>query len=244
MSSVGRGGRLRQAVILAGGQATRLRPYTDDRPKILVEIAGQPILEHQARWLAAGGIEHVTVSSGYLADVLRQYVQTHSLPLSVEVLVEDEPLGRGGGFKFAAAALPYQGERWLGLNGDILTDMSIDEFHRDHEASRALASVAIAPLRSPYGIVHLDDVGDAISEFLEAPILPYWVNAGIYIFEADIRDLLPDKGDHEASTFPQLAKERRLHAFRIEGYWRGVDTAKDIKEAGVELSRPSRLSSS
>jgi NDP-sugar pyrophosphorylase family protein len=229
--------RLRQAVILAGGQATRLRPYTDDRPKILVEIAGQPILEHQARWLAAGGIEHVTVSSGYLADVLTAYVESHDLPLTINVLTETEPLGRGGGLKFASRGLPYPDELFLGLNGDILTDLSIPDLRRSHVASGAAATVAIAPLRSPYGIVHLEDDSDVIADFLEAPVLPYWINAGVYVFRPDVVALLPDKGDHEASTFPQLAKERRLNSFRIEGYWRGVDTAKDIKEAGVEMAR-------
>ena len=72
---------------------------------------------------------------------------------------------------------------------------------------------------------------------MEAPILPYWINAGIYIFEDGVAAQFPDKGDHEATTFPKLAQEKRLYAFRINGYWRGIDTAKDIKEAGAELGR-------
>jgi NDP-sugar pyrophosphorylase family protein len=111
------GTMVRQAVILAGGQASRLRPYTDTIPKALVQVAGRPIFEHQATWLAAEGIEEVVISCGYRADVLQEYVDTHRLPLRVRIVVEDEPLGRGGGLKYAAKNLPFQDERWVGLNG-------------------------------------------------------------------------------------------------------------------------------
>lgn len=221
---------VRQAVILAGGQATRLRPYTDDRPKILVPIGHKTILEHQADWLAAEGIEHVVISCGYLAKVLTSFVEAHALPLAVTVVPEREPLGRGGGFKFAAARLPHAGARWLGLNGDILTNLSVADLFRSHVSRASVATVAIAPLRSPYGIVEVDD-DMSISSFVESPILPHWINAGIYLFEPEVTDLLPSKGDHESLTFPTLATQRRLGAFRHTGYWRGIDTAKDIKDA-------------
>jgi NDP-sugar pyrophosphorylase family protein len=230
------GSKLRQAVILAGGQATRLRPFTDDRPKILVDIGGRTILDRQAAWLAAGGIEDVIVSSGYLADVLREYVSTRDLPLRVNVITEEEPLGRGGGFKFASRSLPHQTESWLGLNGDILTDLSIPDLVSYHRSHGATATVAIAPLKSPYGIVQLDDNEDIILDFLEAPILPHWSTAGLYVFEPEMNGLLPDRGDHEASTFPELARQKQLRAFRIHGYWRGIDTAKDIRQAGSDLA--------
>ncbi|WP_128375988.1 nucleotidyltransferase family protein [Streptomyces cavernae] len=226
---------VRQAVILAGGQASRLRPYTDRVPKALVEVAGRPIFEHQAVWLASEGIEEVVISCGYRADVLKEYVATHALPLRVRVVVEDEPLGRGGGLKHAARSLPHPGERWVGLNGDILTRFSLRDLARTHAERSALATLAVTPLKSPYGIVELSGT-DCVTSFEEAPVLPHWINAGVYLFEPAVTDLLPDLGDHEDTTFPGLAEQGRLSAYRVNGYWRGVDNAKDLKTATEEIT--------
>ncbi|WP_405721087.1 nucleotidyltransferase family protein [Streptomyces sp. NBC_01537] len=226
---------VRQAVILAGGQASRLRPYTDQIPKALVAVAGRPIFEHQATWLAAEGIEEVVISCGYRAAALQEYVDTHPLPLRVRVVVEDEPLGRGGGLKYAARHLPHPDERWVGLNGDILTRFSLRDLARAHVERSALATLAVTPLKSPYGIVELTS-GDRISSFTEAPVLPHWINAGVYLFEPAVTTLLPDLGDHEDTTFPALCAQDRLSAYRINGYWRGVDNAKDLKEASKEVT--------
>ncbi|MFJ9709427.1 NDP-sugar synthase [Streptomyces sp. NPDC101234] len=226
---------VRQAVILAGGQASRLRPHTDRVPKALVQVAGRPILEHQAHWLAAEGIEDVVVSCGHLAEVLKEYTATHPLPLRVRIVVEDEPLGRGGGLKHAARQLPHPDERWAGLNGDILSRFSLRDLARTHVERSALATIAVTPLKSPYGVVELSS-DDRVTRFDEAPVLPHWINAGVYLFEPEVTGLLPDLGDHEDTTFPSLAAQDRLTAYRINGYWRGVDNAKDLKTASAEIT--------
>ncbi|GAB3655240.1 nucleotidyltransferase family protein [Actinocorallia lasiicapitis] len=226
--------RVRQAVILAGGNATRLRPYTDRVPKALVDVGGKPIFEHQVEWLAGEGVEHAVVSCGYLADVLKRHILERSLPLAVTVVTEDRPLGRGGGLKHAARALPFPEERWIGLNGDILTRFPLADLAARHSASGALATLGVTALKSPYGIVDLGADG-RIERFREAPVLPHWVNAGVYVFEPEVAALLPDLGDHETATFPWLAEEGRLGAHEIDGYWRGIDNAKDLKDANREI---------
>ena len=225
---------VRQAVILAGGNATRLRPYTDRVPKALVDVGGKPIFEHQVEWLAAEGIEQVVVSCGYLAEVLQRHVLERTLPLKVTVVVEDKPLGRGGGFKYAARSLPFPEERWLGINGDILTRFPLADLLESHLTAGVLASLGVTALKSPYGIVDIEDDG-LISRFRESPVLPHWINAGVYLFEPEVTALLPDLGDHETSTFPRLAAEGRLGAHTIDGYWRGIDNAKDLQEANREI---------
>ncbi|GAA0963794.1 nucleotidyltransferase family protein [Actinocorallia libanotica] len=225
---------VRQAVILAGGNATRLRPYTDRVPKALVDVGGRPILEHQVEWLAAEGVEHVVVSCGHLAEMLRRHVLGRAFPLEVSLAVEERPLGRGGGLKHAARALPFGDEPWLGLNGDILTRFPLDDLVRQHADSGALATLGVTALKSPYGVVEIA-VDGRITGFDEAPVLPHWVNAGVYLFEPGMRELLPDLGDHETATFPRLAAGGRLGAYEIDGYWRGIDTAKDLKEANRDL---------
>lgn len=213
----------------------RMRPHTDDRPKAMVEVAGAPIVEHQIRWLAGNRIEHVVMSVGYRADVIQSHFgDGGNFGLVIDYAVEEEPLGRGGGLKLAARQLPHLGEKWFGLNGDVLARFKLSEMVARHESLGTTATIALAPYRTNWGIAKLD--GDLIVGFEEKPRLPYWVNAGIYAMNPEIAELLPDKGDHEESTFPELASQGRLGFFKIEGYWRGIDTIKDIAEATKELT--------
>ncbi|MDP8927605.1 MAG: nucleotidyltransferase family protein [Actinomycetota bacterium] len=235
MAVAGSNGQVRQAVILAGGQATRLRPYTDDRPKAMVPVAHKPIVDWQLEWLSTQGAEYIVVSCGYLADVLEAHLADHSYPLRIQVVVEKEPLGRGGALRYAAGQLPYPAERWLALNGDVLCRFPLTDLVDRHVVMCAMATVALTEYRTTWGIARLDEQ-DRIIEFVQSPKLPYWINAGVYVFEPDVVELLPERGDHEDTTFPRLARDRRLGAYKIDGYWRGVDTVKDVKEAEKELT--------
>ncbi|OLT24989.1 guanyltransferase [Nocardiopsis sp. CNR-923] len=224
-----------QALILAGGQATRLRPYTDTRPKAMVEVAGRPIIDYQLEWLASYGVEQVVVSCGYKAEVLGDHLSARAGGPRISLLVEDEPLGRGGALRYAATGLRDPDAPYLALNGDVLTWFPLDEMTAHHRERGGLATLALAQFRTTWGIVDVDD-RDRIEGFTQSPLLPVWINAGVYLFEPGITPLLPAKGDHESSTFPGLAKEGRLTAYRIDGFWRGVDTAKDVKEAGEAIA--------
>lgn len=225
---------VQQAVILAGGQGSRLRPYTDTRPKPMIEISGRPIIDHQIEWLAEAGVTDVVVSAGYLHEVLAEHLASNQQPLRVRTVVESQPLGRGGGLKYAGKHLSAPNDPWYALNGDIWTRFSLGEMAECHSEQHAVATIALARPRIPWGVVDVDESGK-VTDFVEAPPSPYLINAGIYVFGAEIMDLLPDVGDHERSTFPQLARERRLAGFPIEGYWRAIDTIKDIREAAREL---------
>jgi NDP-sugar pyrophosphorylase family protein len=234
MAIVGEYGQVRQAVILAGGKATRLRPYTDDRPKAMVPVADKTIVDWQLQWLVDQGCEHVVVSCGYLAEVLAAHLGNHAYPMKVDVVVETEPLGRGGALRFAGGHLPFPNESWLALNGDVLCRFSLADFLDRHKVMDAFGTIALAQYRTSWGIATLDE-SDRIVGFVQSPKLPYWINGGVYLFEPEILSLLPEKGDHEDTTFPQLAVDKRLAGYKIPGYWRGVDTVKDVKEAGREV---------
>ncbi|NLU68052.1 nucleotidyltransferase family protein [Streptomyces sp. HNM0574] len=241
-----------QAVVLAGGQGSRLRPYTDDRPKPMVEIPGTgvPIIGHQLAWLAAAGVTDAVVSCGHLAHVLLDWLDTaelptpaadsptaHATPLRVRTVVEEEPLGRGGGLKYAAAALPRADEPWYATNGDVWTRFPLTEMAAFHAERDAEATLALARPRMPWGAVETDEFGH-VRDFIEAPPSPYWINAGVYVCSASFTALLPDRGDHERTTFPRLARERRLAGFPLPSgaYWRAIDTAKDLEAAAAELA--------
>jgi NDP-sugar pyrophosphorylase family protein len=230
---------VRQAVILAGGKAERLRPLTDDRPKAMVEVAGRPIVEHQLRWLAENGVSEVVISLGYRAEVLRRHLEDGSgFGLSVRYAVESEPLGRGGGLRFAAGELAYPREPFFGVNGDVICRFSLHEMVELHRRLDASATVALARYRSNWGLVELE--GELITAFVQSPELPYWINAGVYLLDPTTVQRLPERGDHEDTTFPELAAEGRLVGHQIDGYWRGIDTLKDVTEASRELQKSAR----
>ncbi|MEU9377546.1 nucleotidyltransferase family protein [Streptomyces sp. NPDC048255] len=228
-----------QAVVLAGGQGSRLRPYTDDRPKPMVEIPGTgvPIIGHQLAWLAAEGVTHAVVSCGHLAEVLQEWLGQARLPLHVTTVVEEEPLGRGGGLKYAARHLPFPEQAWYATNGDIWTRFSLREMAAFHAERGATATLALARPRIPWGVVETNEFGQVL-DFIESPPSPYLINAGVYVFGPEFAALLPDLGDHERTTFPRLARERRLAGFPLPqgAYWRAIDTAKDLTEAARELA--------
>lgn len=212
-----------------------MRPYTDDRPKAMVEVAGRPIVEHQIRWLGENGVRLIVLSCGYMADALKEHLGDGSkLGVELTYAVEESPLGRGGGLKFGASFLSRTDERWLGLNGDVLCSFPVNELVEQHRATGVSATIALAQYRTTWGIAELE--GDLIKGFVQSPKLPYWINGGIYCFEAGIAELLPAQGDHEDSTFPSLAGQGKLGGYKITGYWRGVDTVKDILEATIELT--------
>lgn len=227
-----------QAIILAGGTGSRLRPLTDTRPKTMIEIpgTGRSILEHQLEWLAEDGVTDVVVSCGHLAEVLQQWLGKARLPVRVTTVVEEKPLGRGGGLKFAARALPRPEEPWYALNSDIWTRFSLRAMAEQHAKSGVLGTLALARPRIPWGVVEFDE--GCITEFVEAPPSPWPVNAGVYVFDPGFTPLLPDLGDHERTTFPDLAHDRKLGGFLIPEhiYWRAIDTAKDLESAAKELA--------
>lgn len=228
-----------QAVILAGGQGSRLRPYTDDKPKPMVEIpgTGTPIIGHQLSWLAREGVTDVVISCGHLASVLESWLAEAELPLRTRTVVEKEPLGRGGGLRFAAAALPRPEETWYATNGDIWTRFPLRDMAAFHTERGAIATLALARPRLPWGAVRTDGFGHVV-DFIESPPVTYEVNAGVYVCSAEFTELLPERGDHERTTFPGLARANRLAGFPLPqgAYWRAIDTAKDLAEAARELA--------
>jgi NDP-sugar pyrophosphorylase family protein len=216
-----------EAIILAGGKAERLGDAAGGRPKALVELAGRPLAAYQVDQLAAAGVTRVLVSC---AAGQEGAFETALGGLGPEVVAvpEPEPLGRGGGIRFAARARREQGDVFA-LNGDELVDVDFSRLlglHREHEAA---ATITVVPLRSPFGVVDLDD--DLVTGFREAPRLDQWVSCGIYALSEEALERFPERGDHETSTFPELAAEGRLRALRHEGVWLTVNTPKDVRVA-------------
>jgi NDP-sugar pyrophosphorylase family protein len=217
-----------EALLLGGGKAERLGDAAQGLPKPLVPIGGIPLAGYAVARLVESGVTRVIVACR--AGDEEAYLQALSgLGADVEAVGENEPLGRGGGLRLAATRRQEQGSV-LALNGDELLDVDFHALLGEHEASGAAATVVVAQVRSPFGVVDVEEDG-TITGFREAPLLEHWVNSGVYVLGDEALALLPEKGDHEQSTFPQLARERRLHAHRHRGVWLTVNTPKDLRRA-------------
>lgn len=218
------------ALIIAGGEGERLRPYTSDRPKPMVEVAGKPILEYQVEWLRDGGVTDIVVACGYRHEVIEEHFQDgRRWGVRIGYSVEDEPLGRGGALKLAYRQVPPDEPFVIGTNGDNLNTQPLAPMLRQHRRTGAAATVLLTQLRSPYGIVQ--QRGKRILGFREKPLLPHWLNAGVYVLGREFFAMLPEKGDHEDAVFPRLAAEGRLYGFRSRAFWKAIDTVKDLSEA-------------
>jgi NDP-sugar pyrophosphorylase family protein len=216
-----------EGIILAGGKAERLGEAARGRPKALVEIAGRPLAAYQVEQLGAVGVERVIVSCAAGEEELFESALGGIGP-EILAVGEPEPMGRGGGIRFAAQARRESGDVYS-LNGDELVDVDLQRLLDLHRSSGAAATITVVPLRSPFGVVELED--DVVTGFREAPRLDHWVSCGIYVLGEEALQRLPERGDHETSTFPELAAERRLHALRHEGVWLTVNTPKDLRVA-------------
>ena len=221
-----------EAIILAGGKAERLGEAAGGRPKALVELAGRPLAAYQVGQLAAAGVTRVLVSCAAGEEGAFEAALGGIGP-EVVAVPEPEPLGRGGGIRFAARARREQGDL-LALNGDELVDVDFSRLLSLHREREAAATITVVPLRSPFGVVDLDD--DLVTGFREAPRLDQWVSCGIYALAEEALERFPERGDHETTTFPELAAEGRLRALRHEGVWLTVNTPKDLRVANEYLA--------
>jgi len=217
-----------EALLLAGGKAERLGEAAQGLPKPLVPVAGFPLAEYAVGRLVAAGVTRVIVACR--AGQEEAFVNALAgLGAAIDTVGEETPLGRGGGLRLAASRRTQDGAV-LALNGDELLDVDFEALLDAHRRSTAAATIVVAQVRSPFGVVALEDDG-TVSGFREAPLLDDWVNTGVYALGPEALDRLPETGDHEQSTFPELAAEGKLRGFRHDGVWLTVNTPKDLRRA-------------
>ena len=229
-----------RAVVLVGGFGTRLRPLTSDLPKQMLPIVDRPMIEHVVGHLAAHGVEEVVLSLGFLPDAFRDaYSDGRCAGIPLHYAVEPEPLDTAGAIRFAAEDAGID-EAFLVLNGDVLTDLAVDELIGFHRASGAEATVSLTPVDDPsrYGVVPTDADG-RVTGFVEKPpageVPCNWINAGTYVFEPSVLGRIKPgrRVSVEREVFPAMADSGTLYGFRSEAYW--VDTGTPKTYLGVQL---------
>ncbi|MCY4111376.1 MAG: nucleotidyltransferase family protein [Chloroflexi bacterium] len=222
------------AVLIAGGKGERLRPLTVDRPKPMVEVAGRPIMARQIDWLIGQGVDRFVVSCGAMHEVIQDYFGNgSSLGVEITYEVEDTPMGRGGGLRLGCAQIPATEELFIATNADILSAQELAPMIAQHREDGNTATILLTPYVSQFGIVEIE--GRQVRQFATNPVLPHWVNGGVYVMSREIEHQLPVVGDHEDSTFSDLAAQGKLGAFPSRAWWRAMDSVKDHARLEQEL---------
>lgn len=236
-----------KAVILVGGEGTRLRPLTYSVPKPMMPLINEPFITHVFRLLRTHGIGDIILSSRYLADSIEKHFgDGSSMGVSLTYVTESEPLGTAGAVKNVEQ---YIDGTFVVFNGDILTDLDIQAIVNQHKYSEAIATIALTPVENPimYGLVETDEA-DRITRFLEKPswdqVTTNMINAGTYVLEPEVLDLIPPGENYsfERGVFPTLLEQDKLvFSFKTDAYWMDIGTPEkyilahhDILEGKIE----------
>ena len=231
-----------QAIVLVGGEGTRLRPLTSDVPKPAVTLVDRPFLAYAIEWLAAHGVTEVVLACGFLPEVLREALvgEEQRSGVAITYVAEPEPLGTAGAIRFAAEALGDRlEERFLALNGDVLADLDLSALVRAHDERDARATIALHPVpdSAAYGLVSRDGDGNVL-EFLEktGEAVPGEINAGAYVLDRSVFDLVPAGRavSIEREVFPRLVGDG-LRAELLDGYWMDIGTPERYLQASWDI---------
>jgi mannose-1-phosphate guanylyltransferase len=228
-----------QAVILVGGEGTRLRPLTSRVPKPVVQLVDRPFIAYMLEWLRGHGVRDVIMSCGFLAGAVREVLGDGSqFELQLRFVEEPEPRGTAGALKLAQDMLD---ERFLMLNGDVLTDIDLTAQIAQHERTGARATLALVSVPDPtaYGMVLLDE-GRAVTEFVEKPSSEQppsnLISAGAYVLQRDILELVaPERNvSIEREVWPRLIGDG-LYGFPSDSYWLDIGTPERYLQATFDI---------
>ncbi len=236
------------AIVLAGGFGSRLRPLTDAVPKPMLKIANVPMLDYVVAWLAFYGFTDITFTLGYLPEIVKNFVSDYK-GIKARFTLETDPLGTAGAVKNAEA---YLDDIFVVASGDALCDINLAKMLKFHLDSGANVTMACATVKNPrlYGVVNADDDG-TINGFIEKPQTSDYgnlVNAGVYIMNKSALALVPQgvKFDFSRDLFPSLVVTRKVKAFVHHGYWCDIGDKESyyranyfMKDGGFYPSVPS-----
>ncbi len=231
-----------RAVVLVGGFGTRLRPLTLSAPKQMLPVGRTTMLERVVSTLGSFGVTEVILSLGYQPDAFRdEFPDGRCAGVDLHYAVEPEPLDTAGAIRFAAESAGVD-ERFLAVNGDVLTDLDISALWAAHDGFGGEATIALTPVEDPsrYGVVPIDAEG-RVEAFIEKPepgtAPSNWINAGTYVLEPSVLERIPTgrKVSIERDTFPTLVADRSLFAVHSDAYWIDAGTPAAYLQAHLDL---------
>ena len=215
-----------EVVILCGGKGTRSYPFTEYFPKVMMPIAGTPILVHLMRLYAEQGFKEFVLAAGHRQEILHDYFDGRLHEWNVKIVDTGAESDTGERIRRCA---PHLSDTFFATYGDGLGDIDLHELLAFHKAAGGLATLTSVPLRSQYGLVVYDGK-NRVREFREKPELKeYWINAGFLVFEKEVFDHWAGE-NLETDVLPHLAGAGQLHTYLHEGFWKSMDTSKDQQE--------------
>ena len=217
-----------KALILAGGEGTRLRPYTYSTPKPMLMVGGRPILQYVIENLKRAGLNDIVITCGYKHEQIRDYFGDGSkCGVKIEYCVEKVKLNTAG------SILPCRGkvkETFVVVMGDHLTNIDLAKMVENHRKNGAIATMALYNSSMPleYGVVRIE--GSDVAGFTEKPVLAHLYNTAIYVFEPEIFDYIKEKEDFARDVFPRLLKaKKKINAYVFEDVWFDIGRVSDYE---------------
>ncbi|MFH0853370.1 MAG: sugar phosphate nucleotidyltransferase [bacterium] len=230
------GSSIKTAVVLAGGQGMKMRPFTYETPKAMIPVQGKPILEHTVIMLRDAGVKKIIIQIGHLGNKIEEHFGDGSrLGISISYVREVKAEGTAAALRLAKKEL--QAGPFILMYGDVLIDINLLDFIDFHSESNSLATIAVTSVAKPseFGVVRMQ--GSKVVEFLQKPPqsqgMSHLIYTGVSIIEPEVISLIPDKGEShlEEDVFPRLAKQKKLSGYPFEGKWFDIGTPEDYERA-------------
>jgi len=215
-----------KTVILCGGKGTRLRELTEKLPKPLIEIGGKPILWHVMKIYANYSYKDFVLALGYKGEMIEKYFKENPEDWNIEFVHTGEETNTGGRIKKVESYITD--DEFMATYGDGVSLINLNELLKHHAANNAIATITCVKPKSRFGIVEINDQG-LVNEFVEKPRLPYWVNGGFFVFKKEIFNYLNETDVLEKDVFEKLAADKKIAAYKLEGFWECMDTFKDMQ---------------
>lgn len=232
---------LKTAVILVGGNGTRLKPYTNNMPKPLIEIEGKSILEWNSKWLKSNGIENLVFGCGLKKDNIKKFMEERNNLGFKSVEYSENSVEGGTAEAFRLAITKYvKDENYLAMNGDELTNLDLNKMFKTHYKTKATVTMALVPFTCNYSVIEIDKSTGMVNDFVYGKTLEdVPVSIGIYLFNKRINNIIPNSGSIEDILFTKLSKNGEIapHMLDKKEEWTTINDHKQKTEAGQTLKR-------
>jgi len=215
-----------QVVVLCGGQGTRLSEYSEHIPKPLIEVGGKPILQHIIEMYRHFGHKDFILCLGYKGDKIEDYFKNQK---SVNIEFVDTGIDANKADRIMKVKDFVEGENFFVTYGDDLSDVNINALLKFHNKNKKIVTLTAIGLTSPFGILEINKKNE-VTQFKEKPKLNYMMNGGFYVFNRKIFGFIKKGHDLEKETFEELARRKMISAFYHNGFWKSMNTLKDVIE--------------
>ena len=231
-----------RAVIICGGEGTRMRPLTYEVPKPMIKIGGKPILEYTVMHLREQGIHNITMTVGYLKDKIMEYFGDGTqFGVSINYLIEEEKQNTAGSILPGKNIFISEGEDFLVIMGDQITNINVNKMASEHKEHGGIATIALKEkdYKIEYGVAKLDESSNRIIGFEEKPTIRKYINTAIYVFSPRVFEYIGEKEDFAKDVIPKMLNaNEKIYSYFMENKWIDIGRKSDYDKI---VNSPERL---